>query len=186
MEKITEKILEEAREEASAYLDEVKRQGNADVEAARQEAGMILEQAKQDAQAQGERTAAKEISAAHSTARRRMLEQKRQLVEEVMEQVQKKLLSLSGKEYEDVIISMLKQVEHGKEMEVILSPMDKKQLGEKLVGLGFHLAEETRPVEKGFLLKKGHSEYNFTVEALLTAERETLEEAAAAVLWEKR
>ena len=78
---------------------------------------------------------------------------------------------------------MLKMV--SKEVTFPLSQKDKQNeaLMSKMAEKNIVVSDETRDLEGGFIVKKGEIEYNYSFEAILTVEKENIEQIAAEILF---
>ncbi|MBR5468569.1 MAG: hypothetical protein IKU80_04980, partial [Firmicutes bacterium] len=67
--------------------------------------------------------------------------------------------------------------------EIVLSAADKETFGKDIEKLGYKVAEETREVGSGFVIKKGDIEYNYSFESIISVEKEDIDQAAAKILF---
>ena len=115
-------------------------------------------------------------------ARQLILKQKRQCLDDIIDEAENYLCSLSGQEYEDTIFKMLKNSEYGQGCEVILSKRDKEAMEEKLKDMGYNVSGETRDIEGGFVVKKGDIEYNYSFKSMIMVQREEISYLASEIL----
>ena len=82
-----------------------------------------------------------------------------------------------------MIVTMINTAEKGEE--VIFSQKDKQNemLMAKMAENQVTVSNETRPLDGGFIVKKGEIEYNYSFEAILTVEKENIEQIAAEILF---
>ena len=132
---------------------------------------------------EAQKAAAKEISSAEMRARQLILKQKRQCLDDIIDEAENYLCSLSGQEYEDTIFKMLKNSEYGQGCEVILSKRDKEAMEEKLKDMGYNVSGETRDIEGGFVVKKGDIEYNYSFKSMIMVQREEISYLASEILF---
>lgn len=187
VEKIKERILEEARSQAETNIERAKEQADAIIETAQKDAdsrkNKILEKARQDAVELKKRLR----SVAELEARKKKLQAKQEIIEEAFNAAIEKLSALSDEEYKKIITQMIiSSVETGTE-EIILSPKDKKklspdfiqkinkELASKKIKGNLTLSKETRDIKGGFILKSGDIETNNSFEALIRMKREEIE-----------
>jgi V/A-type H+-transporting ATPase subunit E len=195
VEKIKERILEEARSQAESNIKRAQEEGSDIIASAKKDGdskkAVILEKAKKEAQEVKKRLK----SVAELEARKKKLQAKQEMVEEAFKKTLEKLIGLPDEEYEKIISQMLlNSVESGSE-EIILSPRDKKRLSpnfveeinKKLVAKGIKgslsLSKESRDINGGFVLKSGDIETNSSFEALIRAKREEIEPEVVKVLF---
>jgi V/A-type H+-transporting ATPase subunit E len=184
-EQVVEKILAEARAEAekitaaagdkcAAAEAELKSQ-LADYE--KQTEGLAA-QAAEDKKARMLATANMEIKKEYLTA-------KVALLDDVFNKVRERIKTLSDKEYEDLITSLMtKAVETGDE-QVMIGAEEKridhaliKQVNRKL-GPGYKgnlsLAQDRANIDGGFILRRGKIQVNVSIEVLLAEARDKFE-----------
>jgi V/A-type H+-transporting ATPase subunit E len=195
VEKIKERILEEARSQAESNIKRAQEEASDIITSAKKDGdskkAVILEKAKKEAQEVKKRLK----SVAELEARKKKLQAKQEMVEEAFKKTLEKLIGLPDEEYEKIISQMLlNSVESGSE-EIILSPRDKKRLSpnfveeinKKLVAKGIKgslsLSKESRDINGGFVLKSGDIETNSSFEALIRAKREEIEPEVVKVLF---
>ena len=112
-----------------------------------------------------------------------ILATKQSCIKMALDRVKQKLSELSDKEYVDMIVTMINTAEKGEE--VIFSQKDKQNemLMAKMAENQVTVSNETRPLDGGFIVKKGEIEYNYSFEAILTVEKENIEQIAAEILF---
>ena len=180
--KITDKIVADAVAEKARILEEAKKQADSVINRAKEQAAKFLENEDVLSDAEAEKARDKEISGAEMQAKKMILAKKQECVKMVLERVKEKLFTLSEQEYIQMIVSMLEKAEKGDE--VVFSQKDKQNnaLMEKLEQKHITVSSETRPLQGGFIVKKGEIEYNYSFEAILAVEKENIEQIAAEVL----
>ncbi|GAE87741.1 V-type ATP synthase subunit E [Acetivibrio straminisolvens] len=187
VEKIKERIIEEARAQAEANIKRAQEEAAKIIETAQKEAdakkAQILEKAKKEAVDVKKRLKAM----AELEARKKKLQARQEVVEEAFNKAIEKLNSLPDREYEEIISRLIiNSVQSGTE-EIILSPKDKqrisagfieninKKLSEKGIDGKIRLSEETKNISGGFILKSGDIEINNSFEAIIRMKREEVE-----------
>ncbi|OQB14812.1 MAG: V-type ATP synthase subunit E [Firmicutes bacterium ADurb.Bin193] len=162
LEGITQKILDDARQNAEHILTAAKNRAK-EIEAANA-ADMalrrenILKQTEQNAALKAERI----VAAAQLEAKKAYLAAKQEIIDDAFAKAAAHLASLDDSEYDALIRDMSKGVEG----EIIPLPRDKK------AGTG-----------GGFIVKNGRIEYNFSFEALLKNAKERLEGKLVSILF---
>jgi len=186
VEKIKERILEEARAQAEANIKRAEEEAAKIIEEAQKEAAakkaQILEKAKQEAVDVKKRLKAM----AELEARKKKLQARQEVVDEAFNKTIEKLNSLPDREYEEIISQMIvNSVESGSE-EIILSPKDKqrispgfieninKKLSQKVL-TGKLSFRRDQNISGGFILKSGDIEINNSFEAIIRMKREEVE-----------
>lgn len=104
VESLKNKILEQAREEASKTLDRAQRVAERDLVYAREEAEEIKAQQRAEIQPLLEAEKKKIIVTAEMEARKKLLEKKEELVDRIFAEAENRLIELRGsKDYVDII-----------------------------------------------------------------------------------
>ncbi|HHV29544.1 V-type ATP synthase subunit E [Acetivibrio mesophilus] len=187
VEKLKERILEEARAQAEANIKRAQEEASKIIAAAQNDAdakkAQILEKAKNEAVDVKKRLKAM----AELEARKKKLQARQEVVDEAFNKTLEKLNSLPDKEYEEIISRMVvSSIESGSE-EIILSPRDKqrisagfieginKKLSQRGIDGKIRLSEETKNISGGFILKSGNIEINNSFEAVIRMKREEVE-----------
>lgn len=178
---IIDKILADANAEANQIIQKAQKEADAALETANQAAEKKRNALLLLAQAEVEKVISKEISGAEIQARKTILQVKQECLEDTLSAVKQRFLSLEGKEYETVILSMLAKAEKGEE--IVFSAKDRDALQAVVTEKGYVVSQETREISGGFIVKKGNIEYNYTFEAILAIEREEFEKIVAEILF---
>ena len=193
IEKITARINEDSRKEIDAILAE-----------ARAKAGEITAKAKAEAQAvgeevlaQGRRAAAEREDRLASTAqmecRKAVLAAKQDVIDEAFEQAHKQLLELPQEKYIALLADLAVQASVTGKEKLIFSAPDRARVGKAVVAAAngklakdamLTLAEETRPMDGGFILSDGAVEVNCTFDTLIRLQRGALAGEVAKVLFD--
>lgn len=194
-EKLTGKILEEARLQANTNIERAEREAEDLIRAAREEAEKkkkaILEKAVREAEDKRKRT----IAVAELEGRKKRLQAKQEVLEEVFDRTVFALNSMPSEQYEGILADMIiNSVKTGME-EIVLSEKDRGRLGESFVRKinqrltaegktgSLKLSEESRSFNGGFILKSGDVEVNQSFDAVLRMQRDELEALAIKVLF---
>ncbi|MCI1931670.1 MAG: V-type ATP synthase subunit E [Clostridia bacterium] len=172
--------------DANAQADEIKKTAQKEAEQiiAAAEAKAAKEKAAADkiTNLEAEKAASKEISGADMQAKKLILAEKQKCIEEVIAEAEKKLASLKGEKYKNVILKMIKNADC-KDSEIIFSENDKATLQKDVEDMGLKVSDETRDIEGGFVVKKGDIEYNYSFKSIITVEREEIQQIAAGILF---
>ncbi|MBO8435074.1 MAG: hypothetical protein IAC55_07125 [Tyzzerella sp.] len=179
--KIIDRIISDAENQASEIIKSAKEYADSVIKKAEEKASKEMDKYKDLAKAEAEKVMAKEISGAEMSAKKMILAKKQEILEETINLAKEKLFALSGEEYENTI---LKMIDNAKEKgEIILSAEDRKAFGEKIAGKGYNVSSETRELGKGFVIKNGDIEYNYSFDSIMTVERESIEQKIAQILF---
>jgi V/A-type H+-transporting ATPase subunit E len=195
IDKIAEKIAEDAKKEAEALLT-----------AAQAEAAAIADKYAAQAQAESEiilaagREKAREIrrradSAAVQEAKQQFLAAKQRIIAQTFDQALQRLLSLGLGEYRAFLARMAAKAAATGSEEILLTSKDREALGQKVLEEAnrllkeagkkgnLTLSPEAGSFSGGLVLKAGDVEVNCTLDALLRLSKEELALDVAAALF---
>lgn len=175
IEKITEKILSEANDEASEVSKIAKQDKVNKLEDAKKKADKI----KRDAEERGKRDAellkSRKVSVAELEARKMKLQTKQQSISKCFDLALEKLVNMDEEEYIKLLVNTINQTgaEGG---ELILNKRDHDAVGDKVVAQlsGITLSKENIDAKGGFVLRKGAVEINSTLERMVNSLKEEL------------
>lgn len=175
-------VLAQARAEADKILSQYQAQAQA-------EADDILTRGEKAAVERGERLA----SVAQLECRKDVLRAKQEVIEEAFQLAMDKLTQLPQEAYVSLLADLAVEASSKGNEKLIFSVADRARVGkavvmaanEKLGDKGqLTLAQETRPMQGGFILSDGAVEVNCTFETLVRLQRGTLSTQVAGVLFD--
>lgn len=175
-------VLAKARAEADKILSQYQAQAQA-------EADDILTRGEKAAVERGERLA----SVAQLECRKDVLRAKQEVIEEAFQLAMDKLTQLPQEAYVSLLADLAVEASSKGNEKLIFSVADRARVGkavvvaanEKLGDKGqLTLAQETRPMQGGFILSDGAVEVNCTFETLVRLQRGTLSTQVADVLFD--
>ena len=175
-------VLAKARAEADKILSQYQAQAQA-------EADDILARGQKAAVERGERLA----SVAQLECRKDVLRAKQEVIDEAFQLALKKLTQLPQEAYVSLLADLAVEASSKGNEKLIFSVADRARAGkavvvaanEKLGDKGqLTLAQETRPMQGGFILSDGAVEVNCTFETLVRLQRGTLSTQVAGVLFD--
>lgn len=175
-------VLAKARAEADKILSQYQAQAQA-------EADDILTRGEKAAVERGERLA----SVAQLECRKEVLRAKQEVIEEAFQLAMDKLTQLPQEAYVSLLADLAVEASSKGNEKLIFSVADRARVGkavvvaanEKLGDKGqLTLAQETRPMQGGFILSDGAVEVNCTFETLVRLQRGTLSTQVADVLFD--
>ena len=108
----------------------------------------------------------KQLSSAEMNSKMLALSKKQKLLEEVIEEAEKRLSDLPDEEYASVIGSMLSSMDKKLGTEVIVSEKDKTRLADVISKNGFTLSDRTADIEGGLIIRNGDIEYNYSFNSI--------------------
>jgi len=195
--KITERIINEARQKAEAILKDAAQKA----EAIREEAVRDGERERQEILRRAELEAQEHIRRRRTVfeleMRKDLLETKQEMIEMAFRNALESLEKLSPAEYQDMVYGLLMETVRSGEEELIIAQKDEDKytpeflarVNQGLVKAGkkgsIRLAQERRNLEGGFILKYGGVEVNNSFESLLRMERDEIEPEVAGVLFDQ-
>jgi|GEM_PF-111382 len=183
IEKITDRILSEAKAEAGRTLDKAEREKNAVLEKARLQADMIRQDARDRAEQDAILMKERKISVAELEARKLRLAAKQKAIETSFGKTLERLEGMDSSAYMELMLASLKKA--GAAGELLLNLRDRERLGEQLVertngitatgskdaqataGGGMILSSDVISARGGFILRKGSMELNSTLEVMV-------------------
>ena len=193
IEKITARINEDSKKEIDAILAEARAKADEITAKAKAEAQAVGE----EVLAQGRRAAAEREDRLASTAqmecRKAVLAAKQDVIEEAFDQAHKQLLALPQEKYIALLADLAVQASVTGKEKLIFSAPDRARVGKAVAaaasekigsGAALTLAEETRPMDGGFILSDGAGEVNCTFDTLIRLQRGALSGEVAKVLFD--
>jgi V/A-type H+-transporting ATPase subunit E len=195
--KLRQKIIRDAEAEAHQVVEEGEAQAKTLHEEAQAEADRIAAESRAQGEGDAKEYVRRQISLRELEARKAILGEKGEVIEEVFAQALEDL-RLKDREcgYKLTRDLLLKAIESGDE-EIILSVEDRKAIGSSFVTnlnkeIGrtgkraeVTLSEETRDIKGGFVLRRGKVEINSRFDTLLSMLRDDVEIEIANILFGK-
>ncbi len=190
IENITEKILAEANDAASAILQKAESQSLEIINEAKSKANDFLNNEALKSENDAEILKQRKVSAAQLQAKKMLLSAKQESINKSFEEALKKLNNISEEVYINFILSEIEKSSF-LEGELVLNEKDKKNIGEKLVILAneklntskIKLSNRTIQASGGFVLKNGNIEINSTFETILSSIKDELTFEVANVIF---
>ncbi len=196
MEKITRRISSEAEEAAAAVIAQGQKAAD-DIRAryedqARDTEAELLRQGREKLEQKVQRAE----RAAKLDAKKDILSVKQEMVSAAYEKARQLILALPEEKYVAFLARQAGTAALTGREEIILSPEDRKALGEKLLAAAnaaaakrglpgtLKLSQETRPIRGGLVLREGDIEVNCTLESLLELSRGSLDAEVARTLFQ--
>ena len=201
IEKITGQIDADVQKEIDAALDQARAQAQ-EIEdryasQAQTQAEAIRRKGEQDAALRQERL----VDVAKLEARKTILAAKQELVGQAFDLALKKLLELPDQEYISLLAKLAVSASRTGREQVILSQKDRSRYGKQAVTMAndmlakkagpraaqtdgmLTLAEESRPMAGGLILRDGRVETNCSFEVLIHLQRDALSAEVARALF---
>lgn len=195
LEKIIETITQESGSQVNEIVGQAKNQAAVILAKARAEAVVQVKGLLDHAQHEAENLLQREKAIVQLELRKKVLTAKQALIDEVYKNVNEKTTTQPDKEYALFIKKqLLAAVETGKE-EVIFSAQEVERIGPKFIQeINQELKKTGKPgaltagpsrkqLGRGFILKQGSVELNYSLEAILIRLREETESRVAELLF---
>lgn len=175
VEKITARILQEAKEESEALRRQSEAERDAALAQAQQEAEKLISETAVKADKEAVTLKERRQSVAELEVRKLQLAAKQELVDEAFAQALDELAGMDAKKYQRFLLDMLAPYSKQK-AEVVLNKKDKERLGKslakELAGTQLTVASDTAQIRGGFILRQGNVSLNASLEKLLETERQ--------------
>lgn len=193
--KLREKILEEARQQAETIVRHAENEAADILNAAKAEAGEKEQLATEKAQREAEERKKRLLASADLEGRKQVLQVKQDLIDEAFAKAIDKMGSLPAQQYVKIIASMVVEAVSSGTEEIILSKKDKDTFGtdiikavnsslsEKGIKNAVKLSEITKDIKGGFILRSGDIEINNSFDAIIKMRRDELEPEVVSVLF---
>ena len=175
-------VLDRAQKEAAQIRSEAEKKAGDSVERIRRESDARLADSKSRAQ-----------SAAALTKRQLLLQEKQNLIGEVLEKAKETFLALPEAEYCDTLLALLKKNALSEQGEILLNERDRKRLpadfekkaeeAAKAKGGSLRISEKTREIDGGLILVYEGIEQNCSVDALFETNIEMLQDKIQNILF---
>jgi vacuolar-type H+-ATPase subunit E/Vma4 len=192
LEKITERILNDARKAAEKILGKAKDDAGRIRSRAEKRIAEYELNAVKEAEAHAAAKKAQMIHSAERMARNRILKHKQEWIDRVFEAVKAEILDFSDETYLTFLVDLLKKTDLRGNEEIGLAGKDLKLqkrlqniLQESFPNNQFRFGVSPFPMEAGLVVKKGQMFLNASVEALLGEMREQESRKVAQILFEE-
>ncbi len=190
IEKITAKIMEDAERQADEILGQARKQSDTALRQAKERAREILAEGEKNGQREMEKIISQRRSVADIDTRKRILEEKRALMEGCFSQAREEILGLPPEAYTDFLMNIIKDTGLS-EGEIILNGRDRERVGqllaerlaEQIDGARFTLSEEPGKFDGGLKLRQGKIFVNGTLEDYLARAERTMARDVSEVLF---
>ena len=193
LDKIINQILDEANNSASGKLEEAKAEAEEILKTARAEAEKETEEISSKSKTEVANYQERMKSAADLKRRTAILEAKQEMIADVMDKAYQKFCSKGDGEYFDTILDMLKKFALAQDGVLYFSPGDLQKLpGDFEAKVGaiaedkggtLTVSNESRNIDKGFVLAYGGIEENCSFKALFDSKKDELQDKVQTVLF---
>ncbi len=198
-EDIIRKIKSDAEQEAQRIIEEAKKKREQMLSEAKKRIEEERKQSLERIKKEAEETKRGIIQKAKLDSRKKILETKQKLIDEIVYQAEKKLLSMNESEFIDFYSKLILNVVKTGSEEVLIVPNDREKkavdkLIEKVNGelknkIGekgqLKFSGEVEEGKGGVVVRRGQTVINLTVDALLRTHRDKIEVEVAKVLFKQ-
>lgn len=191
IEKITSKIISDAKGQAEITLNEAKVKCDGILAEAASKAEAMKKQAEIDGREEKEKLILRRKAVADIDGRKIVLAEKQKLIAACFDEATERIVSMEKGAYIDFLVGLVKKTGET-EGSLLLNAKDAERVGNDLLaaiekeipGSKITLSNENRNIKGGFLLKKGDVYINGTVESLIDEARDALVAEVAAQLFQ--
>ena len=184
LDKIKEQILSEANTTAQAKIDAANAEAASILDAAKAESAAAVREILDKAKAQQQTISDRAKSSVEMQERQLMLAAKQEIIGEVLEAAENKVLALGDKEYFDLLEKFIAKYAVNKDGEIYFSKKDLERLPADFEGRAnaaaagnggsLKLASEAKNLKGGFILVYGGIEENCSIEAIFRDRKDEL------------
>jgi V/A-type H+-transporting ATPase subunit E len=194
IDRISERILEDARAEAARIVKEAQERARSLKERKKEQTEKENEKLYRESMNRAQERKRRMLAVAELEMRKQILATKQQVIDETMERVNQAIKEIPRDEYRRIISQMLLESAQGDE-EVFFSVEDEDRLDQSLIDEvnqelisqgkkgGLKLSPERETFGGGFILKSGGMEINNTFEAIIRMSRDEVESQVARILF---
>lgn len=184
IEKITARIEQDCRLEIDQLLQSAEEKAEQLRQRYEQQAAAEKAQAEEAARQAGRQRLSQLESAARMEARARLLVAKQECLDEAFVRALETLRALPEEQYIDLLVELARAASPRGGGELILSAADRARVGRQVAErTGLPLADETREIAGGLILRCGNVELNCAFEAKLRVLRESMAAEVAQLLF---
>ena len=190
IEKITSAIIDEAQAECEQILNAAETKNRGVIAQLEKRIKIETDVAVREAGEERERIISRRKSVADIDGKKIVLAKKQQLIDGCFEEAVEHIVSMDEDQYVEFLAAAGKNTGF-RQGSLIFNEKEKTSIGRRVVEAlneavpegDFHLAEETRKLKGGYMLRKGQVYINNSVEALVEDRRRELTSDVAAILF---
>lgn len=195
IESLVGKILDDARKTSSEIHQRALAEVKTCEEMTEMEVREIMEAAKERAARSAAERKQRMISMAELEDRKEILKVKQQLIEEAFDRAIKTILSLDREAYGTFLINLILQANPEGDEEILFNQRDRDRFGDGWIKRlnqtllerkkkgEMRMANESRSIQGGVILRRGRKETNCSLESVIGSKRDQLEATVAGILF---
>ncbi len=195
-EKITTKIIEDAKARALTIEEQARQEARALMEKASADASQKRAELLKKAEADGGESYKRLIAVAGLEGRKEILRAKQEMIDEAFQKALEKVCQLKDQDYQELLEGMVADAAGNEDGEILLSEKDAKRMNNRFIGNinqriassgkkgTLTLSAQRIKTAGGFVLKNGEMEINSTFEILFGMLRTELESDVVRMLFQ--
>ena len=195
IESLVGKIIEDARKASSEIQQRAMGEVRTYEEMAEKEMQGIMDTAREKAARSARERKQRMISMAELEDRKEVLKVKQDVIEEAFSRAIERILSLDTEPYGAFLIDLILRANPEGDEEILFNQGDRdrfgngwiRQLNQRLVENkkkgALRIADETRSIQGGAILRRGRKETNCSLESIIGSRRNVLETTVAGILF---
>jgi V/A-type H+-transporting ATPase subunit E len=191
IERITDKIFEQARLQADNRVEYAREKAEKEKEALGKRLARTMEAEIAKAEAEGGSQADRIVADVMLEGRKKKLAVKQKAVANVFERALDSIVEMPVDDYADFLIRMILPALEKGENELIFNEKDAKDVGEKVLeklsskaaGMKVKISKERLDAKGGVIVKNGDIQTNLTLESIVRMEKEKLEPDVVQILF---
>ena len=193
LEKIRDRILQDAEDTAAARVEAAEAEARVIKSEAVRDADEIARDVKAKAETEIKAFSERVDSSIDLRHRTKLLEAKQEIIGDVIAEARKRIASLPGREYFDLMLKLLEKHVQPEEGTVYFSAEDLARIPDgfekdvkaaaKQAGGKLSISTESRKIGTGFILSYGGIEENCTIDALLEEKKDDLTDTVREILF---
>ena len=174
LEKITEHIINNAKNTADEIINEAKRKADEIKKAYDDEKNKLTLEINEKIKAECDKIMQMSESLDRQNEKQAMLETRNSVIKSIINESEEKIISMDKTEYLELLKTILKNSQTGEKGEILFSLKDKKLVDDdfiaeckKISGNALEVSEETAPIDKGFIIRYGKTEQNCSIKGII-------------------
>lgn len=192
LEKITSKIMQDAKDQAAEIEKSTKEQCDGKLDEASKKADQIVQDAEKKGADDKVRVVERRRAVADIDGRNAVLKKKQEIIDRCFDEAVEKIAALDKHDYIEFLVNTVKATGSTRG-EVILNERDARDIGYDVVkelnrsipSGDFTLSEETRSMKAGLFIRDGKVYYDGSIESVIRDSRSSLASEAAEILFQQ-
>lgn len=190
LDKIIEQILAEAKQKAQSIIDDADQKAADIINKAQEEAVLSCRQLAEQGQRDAERVISFAESSAHIEGKKLILQTKSNIIDGIIKEAHKSILSLNDKDYFEVLLNMIKLFARNEDGQLLLNQKDLNRLpanfeakASKAIGKKLTVSKDCCKIDGGFILSYGGIEENCSFDTIFKVKNEQLRDKVSSIVF---